>query len=378
MKFSTGLAAGLAAGAALAVAVITPSSAIELVYGTGSGAKSRINVDAMVPFFAATTKASKGSITWKYLPGNQIVSVRSALKGLRDGLIDAGMVIPVFVRKAMIHNNVIYDTIHLGHEDPVAAAGAAHETIMLNCPACLKEYKKNNQFLLSSFAGSPSVLVCRDPVKTIADLKGKKVRGGGATHRLVKAIGGTPISTPPQELALALERGGLDCAVMALNWMVSFGVHDLAKHVLDYPMGSSRGLALISMRRDSWKKLTKEQRKILWDHAPLASARATIVAYMQLDDKYRKVIGPAKGVKFYKAGDDIKNAIANLIKTEEETISKVIKRQGAKNPEKIVKAFLKNLAKWQKLSKDEIKNDPDTYAKVLKREIYDKIDPEKL
>ena len=368
----------VAAGAIMAGLALSPAHAIELIYGTGSGAKSRINVDAMVPFFKETTAASKGSITWKYLPGNQIVSVRSALKGIRDGLVDSGMVIPVFVRKDMIHNNVIYDTIHLGHEDPVAAAGAAHETIMLNCPSCQKEYKKNNQFLLASFAGSPSVLVCRDPVKTIADLKGKKVRGGGATHRLVKAIGGTPISTPPQELALALERGGLDCAVMALNWMVSFGIHDLAKHVLDYPMGSSRGLALMSMRRDSWKKLTKEQRRVLWDRAPAASARATIVAYIQLDEKYRKTIGPSKGVKFYKAGDDIKNAISKLIKGEEAAIIKAIKRLGAKNPEKILKAFLKNLAKWQKLSKDEIKDDPDAYAKVLKREIYDKLDPEKL
>ncbi len=374
MAFSRILASvALAAGLAM-----SPASAIELVYGTGSGAKSRINVDAMEPFFKETTAASKGSITWKYLPGNQIVTIRSALKGVRDGIVDVGMVVPVFVRKDLIHNNIIYDTIHLGHEDPVAAAGAAHETMMLNCPACLGEWKKNNQFLLASYAGSPSVLVCRDPVKTIADLKGKKVRGGGATHRLVQAIGGTPISTPPQELALALERGGLDCAVMALNWMVSFGIHDLAKHVLDYPMGSSRGLALMTMRRDSWKKLTSEQRKILWDHAPMASARALMIAYMKLDDDYRAKIGPSKGVKFYQAGPDIKQAIDNLIKNEENAIAGAIKKQGAKNPDRIVKAFLKNLEKWQKISKDEIKGNVEAYAKALKREVYDKVDPDKL
>lgn len=369
----------LAASTVLAGLALTPALAVELIYGTGSGAKSRINVDAMEPFFKETTAASKGTITWKYLPGNQIVSIRSALKGTRDGLVDIGMVVPVFVRKDLIHNNVIYDTIHLGHEDPIAAAGAAHETMMLNCPACEREWKKNNQFLLASYAGSPSVLVCRDPVKTIADLKGKKVRGGGATHRLVQAIGGTPISTPPQELALALERGGLDCAVMALNWMVSFGIHDLAKHVLDYPMGSSRGLALMTMNRNTWyKKLNKEQRKVLWDHAPMASARALMIAYMKLDDDYRAKIGPSKGVKFYQAGDDIKNAISNLIKNEETAIVAAIKKQGAKNPERILKAFLSNLEKWQKISKDEIKGNVEAYAKALKREIYDKIDPEKL
>lgn len=368
----------IAAAGLLALFAASPASAIELIYGTGSGAKSRINVDAVVPFIEATTKDSKGSITWKYLPGNQIVTVRSALKGLRDGLVDAGMVIPVFARKAMIQNNVIYDTIHLGHDDPIAAAGAAHETIMFDCPSCLAEYKKHNAFLLSSFAGSPGVMVCRKPVKTVADVKGLKIRGGGATHRLVKAMGGVPISIPPQELALALERGGLDCAVMALNWMVSFGIHDIAKHVLDYPMGSSRGLGLISMRRDTWKKLTPEQRRILWEHAPLATARATAISYIALDKTYRSKIGPSKGVTFYKGGADVKKVIDDLVGKEEAAISAAIKKQGAKNPEKIVAAFKKNLAKWRKYSRNEIKDDADAFAKVLKREIYDKLDPEKM
>ncbi len=365
------------AGLALAALAATPASAIELIYGTGSGAKSRINVDAVVPFMAETTKASGGSITWKYLPGNQIVTVRSALKGLRDGLIDAGMVIPVFARKAMIQNNVVYDTIHLGDDDPIAAAGAGQETIMLDCPSCIKEYTKNNAFLLAGFAGSAAVLVCRKPVKTVADIKGLKIRAGGATQRFIKAMGGKPISLPPQELALALERGGLDCAVMALNWMVSFGIQDVAKHVLDFPMGSSRGLGLIAMRRETWKKLTPAQRKVLWDAAPLASARATATSYIGLDKTFRMNAGK-KGIKFYKGGDDFKKVAAAFLKNEESAISTAIKRQGAKNPERIVAAFLKNLAKWRKLSQNEIKDDPAAYARVLKREIYDKLDPEKM
>ncbi|NQV55201.1 MAG: C4-dicarboxylate TRAP transporter substrate-binding protein [Rhodospirillales bacterium] len=358
--------------------IAAPVSAKELIFGTGSGSKSKINIDAIVPFLKNTEKESNGSLTWKYLPGNQIVTVRSALKGLRDGLIDAGMVIPVFVRKDLINNNIVYDTIHLGHDDPIAAAGAAHETIMLNCPNCVAEYKKFNAFLLSSFAGASNVMVCRKPVKTLADIEGLKVRGGGAANRLVKALGGVPVGIPPQELALALERGGLDCSVQALNWMLSFGIHDIAKHVIDYPMGSSRGLGLIVMNRKTWKSLTKEQRKILWDNAPLASARAVVDSYVKFDDTYRKTIGPEKGVKFYKAGDDIKNAIAKMMTKEEAAIVAVIKKQGAKNPEKILAAFKSNLAKWRKFSQSEIKGDADAFGRVLKREVYDKLDPEKM
>ena len=365
-------------GVLAACAIAAPVSAKELIFGTGSGAKSKINIDAIVPFLKITEKQSNGSLTWKYLPGNQIVTVRSALKGLRDGLIDAGMVIPVFARKDMINNNILYDTIHLGHDDPVAAGGAAHETIMLNCPNCVAEYKKFNAFLLSSFAGGSNIMVCRKPVKTVADIKGLKVRGGGASNRLVKALGGVPVGLPPQELVLALERGGLDCSVQALNWMLSFGIHDIAKHVIDYPMGSSRGLGLIAMNRKTWKSLTKQQRKILWDNAPLASARAVVDSYVNFDNVYRKNIGPKKGVKFYQAGADIKGAIAKMMAKEEAAIVAVIKKQGAKNPAKVLAAFKANLAKWRKFSRSEIKGNADAFGRVLKREIYDKLDPEKM
>jgi TRAP-type C4-dicarboxylate transport system substrate-binding protein len=368
----------LAVGILVAAMVASPLSAKELIFGTGSGAKSKINIDAIVPFLKTTEKQSKGSFTWKYLPGNQVVSVRTALKGLRDGLIDAGMVIPVFVRKALINNNIVYDTIHLGHDDPIASAGAAHETIMLNCPNCVAEYKKFNAFLLSTFAGSSNVMVCRKPIKTVADIKGLKIRGGGASNRLVKALGGVPVGVPPQELALSLERGGLDCSVQALNWMMSFGIHDIAKHVIDYPMGSSRGLGLIVMNRKTWKGLTKAERKILWDNAPLASARAVAHSYLKVDKIYRSKIGPSKGVKFYSAGDDIKNAIKKMMVNEEAAVVATIKKQGAKNPQKVVDAFKKNLVKWRKFSQNDIKGNAEAYAKILKREVYDKLDPEKM
>jgi TRAP-type C4-dicarboxylate transport system substrate-binding protein len=366
------------AAAAVAALAATPVSAIELIYGTGSGAKSRINIDGIEPYIAETTKLSNGSITWKYLPGDQIVTVRSALKGIRDGLVDAGMVIPVFVRKDLIQNNVVYDTLFIGGDDPVAAGGAAHETIMLRCPSCVEEYKKYNSFYLSSFAGSPQVLVCTKPVKTVDDVKGLKIRAPGAAQRLATELGGVPVSIPPQELALALERGGIDCAIMALNWMVSFGIQDVAKHVLDFPMGVSRGLGLIVMNRDRWNAMSEDQRKVLWDRAPIASSRALIESYIQLDNDYREKIAPTKGVTIVKGGADFQAAMDRLLANEDEAIVKGITAQGAKNAGQILANFKEALAKWRKLSQNEIKEDVDAYAAALKREIYDKLDMNKM
>ena len=50
---------------------------------------------------------------------------------------------------------------------------------------------------------------------------------------------------------------------------------------------------------------------------------------------------------------------------------------GAKNPAKILDALDKSLVKWSKLTKD-VGTDVDKFAALLKREIYDKLDPNKL
>ncbi|MDP6175086.1 MAG: hypothetical protein QGF09_13050 [Rhodospirillales bacterium] len=57
------------------------------------------------------------------------------------------------------------------------------------------------------------------------------------------------------------------------------------------------------------------------------------------------------GVKFYKAGSDFRDAM---------------------------NAFVKNLRKWEKISANEIKGSSAAFAKALRREVYDKLDPEKL
>ena len=54
-----------------------------------------------------------------------------------------------------------------------------------------------------------------------------------------------------------------------------------------------------------------------------------------------------------------------------------LKELGVKDPERIMAAFAKNLAKWEKISA-EVGHDVDKFAAAIQREIYDKVDPNKL
>jgi len=127
----------LIAGAAIVVALAAagPLKAAEFVYGSWVAAKHGVNTAGLEPFFKAVEKDTGGAVKWKLLAGGQLVSARSTLPGVRDKLVDAGLVIPVFARKALANNNVIFDMGPWG-SDPVAIAGASTETVMLDCPEC--------------------------------------------------------------------------------------------------------------------------------------------------------------------------------------------------------------------------------------------------
>jgi hypothetical protein len=53
------------------------------------------------------------------------------------------------------------------------------------------------------------------------------------------------------------------------------------------------------------------------------------------------------------------------------------KKFGVKDPAAFLEAFDRNLVKWQALSK-QIGRDIDKFAEIVNREVYDKVDPNKL
>ena len=166
----------LAVGLAVAgIALTGPVSAKEFVYGSWVSPKHGTNTAGLMPFFKELEKESGGAIKWKLLAGGQVVGARTTLPGIRDKLVDAGFLVQVFNRRDLKANNTVFDMQAFG-DDPVAVGGAATETIMLDCPACQREYKKYNTVYLAGFGITPFHMMCRDDLRRVEQFEGKKIR----------------------------------------------------------------------------------------------------------------------------------------------------------------------------------------------------------
>jgi hypothetical protein len=83
------------------------------------------------------------------------------------------------------------------------------------------------------------------------------------------------------------------------------------------------------------------------------------------------------GVQKIAVGKDFDDLMAKYKAGERERNVSVAKGFGVKDPEAILDAHARNVVKWQKLSKD-IGRDPAKLEAALWREVYSKLDPEKL
>lgn len=370
LKLATVLA--LAVGAAAAA---TAADARELIYGAWVSPKHPVMSGALPYLFRGVAKDTNGAITWKMVAGGQLVNGKGTLAGIRDGLIDAGMAIPAFTPKHLAAINSIFSTLVFGN-DIVAAGGAGTETVMLHCPQCLAELKKNKAVFLGGYAPSPFMVMCRHKVESIADLKGRKIRTTGGGTPLMRMAGATPVSMSPAAATTALQRGTIDCVLGAPSWLKSYGYQDVAKHIINYPLGMPTPVMSMTLSRKTWNSLTRAQKQAHLKYAPRVVAESCITAYQKRDAAILKN-AQSVGVTLHNVGPEFDRLVEKRLKIQRAQNIKNAHKFGVKNPEAIADAFAKTLAKWRKLSQG-INNDVGKFEAVLQREIYDKIDIDKL
>jgi TRAP-type transport system periplasmic protein len=366
----------VAAAVGLGAHAFPQAAAQELVYGSWVPASDFLNSNALPTGFKQIEAETKGAIKWKVIPGGQIADGKATFSAVKDGLMQAGLGIPTYVPNLLPSNAMLYSTVIPG-DDVVAAAGAGTETLLLNCPSCLEEYKQLNTIPLSPYPGAASVFICIKPVKTVEDLKGKRIRALGAAVELVKLAGATPVGATLTETVTLLQRGGVDCTYGLPEWLKTYSFGDVAKYVVDYPLGVLSPVVAFLISRDTFHKLTPEQKVIhLRAAARIAAVHAIGNFIVRNEESYKHAVDKM-GVQKIAVGKDFDELMARYKAGERERNVGVAKGFGVKDPEAILDAHARNVAKWQTLSKD-IGRDPDKLTEALWREVYSKLDPEKL
>lgn len=130
-------------------------------------------------------------------------------------------------------------------------------------------YAKFNIRLLSMPYYPAEYLTSRVPIKTLADIKGKKlVFSGAMQHKLFTKLGAATVSMPTGERVTALERGAIDGGDFAApNLTVALGAHQVAKYMLRTPLHQPSSALELSMSMKLWNSLPDKLKAVFTDSA---------------------------------------------------------------------------------------------------------------
>lgn len=131
-------------------------------------------------------------------------------------------------------------------------------------PTIEKTLKKDfNSKLLGIMPYPAQILFCKDEISSLEDLKGKRVRAGSWTvAEFLDGVGATGITMQYGEIAQALQRGVLDCAIAGGIPGYAAGWGAIANHLYPIPVGGW-AYVLTAMNMETWNKFSKEEQEKL-------------------------------------------------------------------------------------------------------------------
>jgi TRAP-type C4-dicarboxylate transport system substrate-binding protein len=224
-------------------------------------------------FTKSVDTTTGGDITFDLHIGGSLLPAKAVLEGIRDGVADVGNIISAYIPADLPKNNLVND-LAFTIDDAMAVSFAVSEMNMKN-EGLRTEWAKHGVVFGGGFSTPLYHFACVNPVRVLADLKGKKVRTAGGSHvEWIKHVGGVPVSVPFTDVYTGLERGSIDCVMLdATNLGSGFKIWEVAKSVTMVQMGSHVSGAQWIYNQNTWSGLSDEQRAVLFDEMAISSVR---------------------------------------------------------------------------------------------------------
>lgn len=352
--------------ALMAVAAATAASAeTDLLFGTYVSDTTQLNIAGFNPYVKTLQDSGEFNVT--SLTDGAVVTARTTLPGLSDGVVDLTYIPAVYYPAELPVTNVF---VNLGAtmSNVPAAIGAIIEVSKLDCPQCEAEGEKMNFVDLGSWSLTPYRLLCAKPVKTAQDVNGLRIRAAGHTIAIVNAMNATPTNVPSSEVYEVVQRGQVDCVFAPIAWLDEYALGELVQNVTMVSAGTIPSAAAFAFRRDKWNELTTAQRQVLLDAAPMAVAGAL---FGTQGSDISALERPGVEFNVTEASADLQAIIDTAIETQVVSAVQTANDAGVKDAQALVDRYLATYERWQALV--EGVDTPEAYAQLLRDEVYSKI-----
>lgn len=344
----------------VAAVVTTPLLAKEeMNFAYGFPATSAVGL-AVEDYVAAAAERSNGEIEINGFPMT-LLSLSETNAGVRDRLADIGFVLTPYFPTEYSTNLFLHELNSLinlrdnpSGKEPLAYAGAMLEYTFNKCPECMNEFNGQNQVYTGGGVTPLYNMLCKDTsITSINDIKGKRLRAGGAGFvRFAEHFGAQGVTLPLNEVYEALDQGIIECAMLSAPELINYNLNEVVTDItLAVPGGAFAGVASANINRDHWKAMGDAEREaLLWAGAQLT---ASTTWNFYVDDKKAIEDARTRGIKIHEASPNLITAVQKFSRQDLQTVADLFtKDYGVARAEGIIEEFRPLLEKWYGLVKN--------------------------
>jgi TRAP-type transport system periplasmic protein len=213
----------------------------------------------VVPESVKRAKALGHTIKWTQAYAGALYNFKNTLEGIQEGLGDIGWVGTLWEpNKLPLQNATFYMPFVT---DNVQAASEIQVEMIEQIPAYKQAFVKHNQVFLGPQTIDDYVIISKVPIKSVADLKGKKFYAPGASAQWLKGTGAVAVNGALPLYYNGIKTGVTVGAIIPGMSILPFKLHEVAPHIITVGFGGGITGAL-TMNEDTFKSLPPELQKM--------------------------------------------------------------------------------------------------------------------
>ncbi|EPR41099.1 Extracellular solute-binding protein, family 7 [Desulfovibrio sp. X2] len=245
-------AAVLAAG----LAVATPASAARVLSYANFPPASTVPCIQMERWAKELEKRTNGAVSVQTYPGGTLLTAKNMFRGVQTGQADIGCISMSYQPGAFPFSFAMSQP--LGFSSAAAASVTLWQMYVKYHPEEFKDVK-----VVAMFTSAPSNLMAKEPIKTLADLKGMEIRGAGNLSEILAALGAVPVSMPMPDVPEAVQKGVVKGLLTSFEVLKDMNFAEMCRYetVTNLPVYP---FAVI-MNKRAWASLPKDVQKVIDD-----------------------------------------------------------------------------------------------------------------
>jgi len=215
-----------------------------------------INLNA---FAAKVKEKSGGRMEIRVHPASSLYPQQEILPSLLDGRSEIGPVLSGYLTDVLLELGVL--------ELPFMTSSLEeHRKAQQQLkPFFTEQLGKKGLKMLTAHAWPSQQVFSHEPIRSIADWKGKKIRVYGAdTSNITKALGGVPVNIPFGELYTALDKKTVDGAITSATNAEPMKFFEVSK-VINYWFLAGASSEWLVVNQKAWDGLAKDLQQVVLD-----------------------------------------------------------------------------------------------------------------